>query len=160
MPPIFDVITKENITFLTALIGALGAIYTYIRQRKHLKICICKIENTDNGFFLKCILRNQSTLPLSITSIAIYEGGNPLKMTASKDPLPLPHPNGKTETDEIPFDIPSLSAKSIWLGVPLPDKFSLSSPTLLSFQFETTRGRIKIKGLPLSEVPHMRSRTS
>ena len=38
MPAIFDVLTKENITFLTALIGALGAIYTYIRQRKHLKI--------------------------------------------------------------------------------------------------------------------------
>lgn len=156
---IISLMTKENITFAAAVLGGVGAVRSYIRQRRRIVMKICKISNTDSGFFVRCLIKNTSNLPISITSIGIIEDRHKLPSFSFCDPKPVPLANSDSSA-QFPVTLQALEATVCWIGFPIPDKSALVSPTQVSFVLHTTRGKINKKSLQLSEVPHVRRRTS
>ena len=153
-------ITRENLTFVAALIGAVGAIYSYFRQRKKVKLHILEIRNADSGFFIRCCISNQSNLPISITEVTIEEScGNQITCFPDSTPMQISIVSDKISTCHFPITLSTLEAFTGWIGFPIPEKGALLSPKHLTFRFQTTRGKIKIKALPLSGVYHSRNRT-
>lgn len=152
---------KEMIALIATIIGAMAAVYTYFRQRKRISIQLLEIVNADSGFFIQCLISNKSNLPISITQITLQETKQKECSTSFSQPvtIPLSFWSSEVYSTGLPITLTELEAFSGWIGFPILQKSALISPTHLTFQFQTTRGKITIKGLPLSGVPHNRNRT-
>lgn len=163
---LLSIVTKENITLVTAVIGAIGAVHTYFHQRKKLVIQLLEVRNFDNGYFINYLVTNKSNLPISITELYLIERSHKIKSFITPETISTECVtyNFNTfekhlRTDKFPISLSPLQARSCWVGFAIPEKNALISPTHLTFQFETTRGKIKIKSLPLSRVNCLRNRT-
>ena len=67
--------TRENITLALSLFGALGTagtwIYNYFKARKNFSLEIIKYLSTEMGLLLFVQFTNKSSLPISISEIAV-----------------------------------------------------------------------------------------
>lgn len=153
-------ITKDDITFILAVIGSLGTIFSlvssFLVMRKNLRITISNAVYKKEFHILMVSLtfENRSRLPIAITSIKVFSWGSELPIeTYPRCVNEYTHRHGREVVDrkflynlELPVDIAQLGAASgsILLEI-FPKEFeSLSTP--LTVQVHSTRGRVqKIK---------------
>ena len=144
-------ITKENITFILAIIGSLGTIYTLISQRKKLSLSIQEYRYHDKTLLMFVSFANHSHLPISILNIAIVHD----KVCYPCVYIPTvvcqhTHRIGKEVLNyredfsiQFPIVLSSLAGSSGYLYFDkLPDIYP-DNPTALTVQVSTNRGKAK-----------------
>lgn len=74
-----SIFTKENITFVLALIGSLGTIatwlFSYISNKRNISIRPIAYNSKDNKILFYLSFENRSRLPISITALSILLDG-------------------------------------------------------------------------------------
>lgn len=155
--------TKENITLIIAVFGALGTIVNWIlnfyHTRKNIDIKIIKISHMNHSLLTFITIQNKSRLPISINCItAQIEGHSYSGFAVPPYNLKIKETteNGITgikEYQSIPFPINlgSLSGTSgyIFFDTLKYDAGSLSTP--LTVLVSTNRGNVMKMKLPWAE---------
>ena len=151
LKPIF---TRDNVTFALALMGAIGSFYTFIMQRKKIRITIQRFTYNDGILLMYLSYVNLSRLSVSITNVnLIYKG---ISYPCAFEPTlakTYTHKIGKevvTRRDDfttsLPLNLSALAGTSgyIYFGN-IPSEF-LEHPDTIEIEVGTNRGRaIKMK---------------
>lgn len=156
-------LTRENITLIIAVFGALGTIATwisnYFHTRKNIEIQIIKISHMEKSLLAYITIQNKSRLPISINCISTQINGHSYsgftvppytlnvqkesenKITSIREYSPIP----------FPINLGSLSGTSgyIFFDIPKCDVESLSTP--LTVLVSTNRGDVMKMKLPWAE---------
>lgn len=149
-----SIFTRDNVTFVLALMGAVGSFYTFIMQRKKIRITIQRFTYNDGILLMYLSYVNLSHLSVSITNVnLIYKG---ISYPCAYEPTlaqTYTHKIGKeivTRRDDfttaLPLNLSALAGSSgyIYFGS-LPSDFSEHSGTI-EIEVGTNRGRaIKMK---------------
>ena len=157
-----SLITRDNITLLLSVIGALGTCITlissFLHKRKNLKIHITDAEynKNQNQMLLTLAFENRSQLPIAITSVRIFLNGH--ELSAAKYPICVSqyiHRHGSEVVDRkflynlnFPITIQQLGA---FAGKMLLE-FSPSTP--LTLQVHSTRGKVQQIALPCDQIKY------
>lgn len=149
------IFTKENITFILAVIGSLGTIIStvnaFIRNHKSISFKISKLYSYGNSILLYVIIENQSRLPISINGISLINSENLIftpEISKKVIEITTKEHNEITNKKEFftikfPVFIPELGCVGGYLYFDIPQELSQNLPTQLSFQVHTNRGVIK-----------------
>ena len=144
--------SKENITFILAIIGSVGAMISGFRAfwlsrvNLNLKIDDCKRINHVTQFFI--LFENKSTNPISISEVAIAHDGKLFpcdllcKKIRSTDAGFLYH------TPRFPLNIPGATSQLHFLEFVEAPQIDLTPGKTVVLSLGTNRGRI-VKTLSL-----------
>ena len=149
-----SIFTRDNVTFVLALMGAIGSFCTFIMQRKKIRITIQRFGYKDGILLMYLSYVNLSHLSVSITNVnLIFEG---VSYPCAYEPTlaqTYTHKIGKeivTRRDDfttaLPLNLSALAGSSgyIYFGN-LPGNF-LEHPDTIELEVGTNRGRaIKMK---------------
>lgn len=144
-----SVFTKDNVTFVLALMGAIGSFYTFIMQRKKIRITIQKFGYKEGTLLMYLSYVNLSHLSVAITNVnLVYEG---VSYSCTFEPTlaqTYTHKIGKevlTRRDDftiaLPLNLSALAGSSgyIYFGY-LPGNFP-EHPDTIELEVGTNRGR-------------------
>lgn len=138
-----SLITRDNITLLLSVIGALGTCITlissFLHKRKNLKIHITDAEynKNQNQMLLTLAFENRSQLPIAITSVRIFLNGH--ELSAAKYPICVSqytHRHGSEVVDR----------KFLYIST-FPSRFNSWEPSLVKCFLSFLQKSLKI--LPL-----------
>lgn len=149
-----ETLTRDNITFVLALIGSIGSLYMFLMQRKKVRITIQKYGYVDKSLLMYLSYVNLSHLSVAITNISLVHEGI-LYPCAYESTLAntYTHKIGNeivTRKDEftiaLPLNLSALAGASGYIYFQnLPDNFSGTSE-MIELKVGTNRGRaIKMK---------------
>lgn len=159
-------ITKDDITFILAVIGSLGTIFSlvssFLVMRKNLRVTVSNAVYRKEFHILMISLtfENRSRLPIAITSVKVFSLNGELPV--EKYPRCVneyTHRHGKEVVDrkfqynlEFPVDIAQLGAVSGSILLEISPKEFESLPTPLIVQVHSTRGRVQKIKLNLNQI--------
>ncbi len=149
-------LTRENITFLLALLGSIGtvlqAFFHFLSTRKKLKIEILDSETIWDVMQFFIYIQNQSHSSICISSISIrYDKKEiycelvPKKIRGKGDEL--------IRTPMFPLNISPLQGGMYFLEFVYCPKISLDPGKILDFVIHTNRGPLK-KSVTLGDKSH------
>lgn len=163
-----DFSTKDAITLILAIIGAIGTFsnyfFSYLAKRKNLKITVSRIalKIPINTLVVSLSFENRSQLPISITSISFLLDGI--------ETMPYKYPELVAERYverkgvlvdskflynlNLPLDIQQFGAASghILLDISQEKLQNLSTPLIL--QVYSTRGTVQQISLPFDRIEY------
>lgn len=158
---IFELFTKENITFILAVIGSFGTItgwiYHFIRTRKNITLNIAGHQWNEMGVFVYFQMTNNSLQTISINDISIFVGSYECHCSAIPvRVLEVIRRVGKEITNhkeyysvELPVTLAPLCGTSGYLNFSFDSEIQGPAPTELNFVIRTNRGRAIKRKLPL-----------
>ena len=161
-----SLITRDNITLLLSVIGALGTCITlissFLHKRKNLKIHITDAEynKNQNQMLLTLAFENRSQLPIAITSVRIFLNGH--ELSAAKYPICVSqytHRHGSEVVDRkflynlnFPITIQQLGAFAGKMLLEFSPKELENPSTPLTLQVHSTRGKVQQITLPCDQI--------
>lgn len=156
--------TKENITFMLALIGSLGTItgwiYTYISTRKNINMRVVAYSAKDNKMLLYLSFENKSRLTISITDLALKVEDTyyscrhiPQRVTSTQHYLGNQILNSVDYYNiQMPIELGGLGSTSGYVLFVLPKGIYISSANVLTFQVSSNRGKAFEMKLSLAQT--------
>lgn len=145
-----NTVTKDNITLAIAILGAVGTVSGYFKQRCRFSVEILEHITRDSGLFFQLLIQNHSSTPVSVNGVQIRIGStrfeickDSLEVTysvVSYSPVTLDH----VYTTEFPVRLEVFESQSVW--VCLPELFQAHQDKQLNlsieplFVLQTTRG--------------------
>lgn len=164
-----SLITRDNITLLLSIVGALGTCITlissFLHKRKNLKIHISDAEykESQNQMLLTLTFENRSQLPIAITSVHIFLNGH--ELSAAEYPICVgqyTHRHGSEVVDRkflynlnFPITVQQLGAFAGKMLLEFSPK-ELENPSIpLTLQVYSTRGRVQQIVLPCDQIKHI-----
>ena len=159
-----SLITRDNITLLLSVIGALGTCITlissFLHKRKNLKIHITDAEYNKNQN--QMLFENRSQLPIAITSVRIFLNGH--ELSAAKYPICVSqytHRHGSEVVDRkflynlnFPITIQQLGAFAGKMLLEFSPKELENPSTPLTLQVHSTRGKVQQIALPCDQIKY------
>ena len=141
--------TKENITFLLAVIGSLGTIYSMIAQHKNISLSIVSYSYKNKTLLMYVAFTNCSRLPISILNVSIvldkicypcvYIPTTVVEHTRHSGKELLSY--REELSIQFPVSLSSLAGTSGYLYFDkLPDNYP-NAPTTLTLEVSTNRGQ-------------------
>lgn len=137
-------LTKENITLVIAIVGAVGTftmwIYTLIVNRKNISFSIIAAYYSRNSLYIYFIIENKARLNLSINSIALLVNGE--KFFCQRIPMKIYERNEEKEyfSCRFPISLSSLCGDSGYLYFKLQNA-ELDFSEKLNVIISTNRGK-------------------
>lgn len=141
--------TRENITFFFAIVGFLGTVNTVLMQRKKLKLSIITYRSSQHCVLMYVSITNFSHLSISISNISIVHDNicYPCAIIPKKV-MDTTHTVGKQIVSykeeysiEFPINLSSLAGTSGYLYFDKPPNTYPTSPTTLTVQVSSNRGK-------------------
>lgn len=144
--------TKDNLTLVTAVFGALSSIITWIinyrRSRKNITIQVNKICHFGNAIVAHVTIQNESRLPISINDVSakikgkLYNGFHVPQCTINISTITENNVTASREccTMSFPINLGSLSGVSGYLFFDTSKEVSETLSTHLTFRVSTNRG--------------------
>lgn len=161
-----SLITRDNITLLLSVIGALGTCITlissFLHKRKNLKIHISNAEykENQNQMLLTLTFENRSQLPIAVTSVNIFLNGH--ELSVAEYPICVSqytHRRGQEVIDRkflyninFPVTIQQLGAFAGQMLLEFSPKELENPSTLLTLQVHSTRGKVQRIILPCNQI--------
>lgn len=156
--------TKENITFLLALIGSIGSVtgwfYTYVVNKKKISIRIIAYTVKSNIILSYLSFENLSRSPISLTSISIKVNGVfypcrhiPQKVKSTEHMI-----GGKIVSTHdvfnisLPIELGGLGATSGYILFVLPKDAGTPDAKTVTFQISSNRGAAVEMSLSLEQL--------
>lgn len=165
MKDILKYLTRENITLLIAIWGAIGTslnwIIAFFRSRKNISMQIIKICKFKNTVIAYITFQNHSRLPISINNLnlvvnnTLYTGFNvpPLTITIERTKSNDATMAKKYVTISFPINLPSLTGISGYVLFNISKEAYENLSTPLTFQVSTNRGNpIRMKLSPVEWI--------
>lgn len=164
-----NLLTKENITFILAVIGSLGTIiggiYQLFIRRIATDILIEGYNLTDKSILFYISFINKSHIPISITDILLTIDNK--QYLCRKTPVRVFYETHKQGARIIshydynnlmmPITLSSLAGVSGYVLFEFPLKDFPKHPTDLIFEVSTNRHKVIRKKLSLEQVPLLRN---
>lgn len=164
-----NLLTKENITFILAVIGSLGTtiggIYQLYTRRIAIDILPEGYNLTDKSVLFYISFINKSHIPISITDIRLTI--NDKRYTCRKTPIRVfyeTHKQGGRIISHydynnltMPITLSNLAGNSGYILFEFPLKDFPQQTTDVIFEVSTNRHKIIRKKLSLEQVPHLRN---
>lgn len=162
---ISELLTRENITLAIALIGCAGTISTwihsYISKRQNINFRILgHLVPEGHSIILYVMLENRSQLPISITSISVYQ--NDVFYSCTEIPLKVYEVTTRKNKEivshneffsmAIPIFLPALGGTSGYVYFEAPQKVFQPDATHLTLRLTTNRGKAIERTLSLGEL--------
>ncbi len=158
------IFTKENITFVLALIGSVGTIATWIRSyiinKRNVIIRPIANKSKDNKILLYLFFENRSRLPISITAISVLFDGvyypcryQPQKVISDQRTV-----GGKVVSLQdyynitFPVQLGSLDSSSGYVLFVIPQDVQIPDSKTLTFQVSSNRGKAFEMKLSLDQI--------
>lgn len=138
------ILTKENVTLLIAIVGALGSfamwIYTLIINRKNVSFSIIASYYSRSSLYVYFIIENKARVNLSVSSIALLVNGE--KFFCQQIPMKLFEQNEDKEyfSCKFPIFLSSLGGESGYLYFKLQNA-DLDCSDKLNVIISTNRGK-------------------
>lgn len=162
--PILDFIkmffTRENITFILALIGSFGTCSTLVAQRKKISLSIQSYSYKNGSLLAYISFNNLSRLPISILNVSIVLNEVcypcvyiPIKVCETIRRSGKEIINYKEEYSiQFPISLSSLAGSSGYLYFDkLPENYP-DAPTTVTVEVSTNRGKAKRMRLPVPSL--------
>lgn len=151
MNDLFKLFTKDNITFVLAIIGSLGTIFSVIAQRKNISLSIESYSFKNRTLLMYVAFTNRSRLPISILNISIVQ--NKICYPCVYMPTAVVEYTRRSGKEllgyreelsiQFPISLSSLAGSSGYLYFDkLPQNYP-DAPTAVTLEVSTNRGRAK-----------------
>lgn len=145
--------TRENITFILALVGSIGTVsgwvYSFATSRKNISINVIAYSALQDKVLFYLSLANKSRLPISITALSVQIDGvyYPCKHIPQKVASTQRTVNGKIVSSydyfslQIPIELGSLGSTSGYILFVLPKGVCMPDSKTLNLQISSNRGK-------------------
>lgn len=144
--------TRENITLVIAIFGAIGTIFTWIHNiitnRKNISLSIISAYHKNNIMVAYIMIENKSRMPICINSFSLTEGKK--KVMCKQIPtkiIEITNRSGTEITDrrniyscKFPISLGALSSDSVYTFFDLRD-INIDISEELNFLIATNRGK-------------------
>lgn len=159
--------TKENITFILALIGSLGTIVNWLRlfivNNKNFNIRPVAYRSKDNITLFYLLFENKSRMPISITELSVQINGVYYPCRYLPEIVTSSH---RTIGKEIvsshdyfniafPVQLGALGATSGYVLFILPKDIQMPDSKTLTFLVTSNRGKAVEKIISVDQVPEI-----
>lgn len=156
--------TKDNITFLLALIGSVGTITTwllsYIKSRRNITIRLIAFDAKDNKILCYLFLENKSSLPISLTALSVIIDGVsfPCRYLPQKVRSDMRTVGSNVVSSQdyfnmtFPVQIGPLGATSGYVLFVIPPSVLIPDSKTVTFQVSSNRGRTFETKLSLDQI--------
>ena len=147
-----SIFTKENITFVLALIGSVGTnttwLFSYISNKRNISIRPIAYNSKNNIILFYLFFENRSRLPISITALSILLDGTcyPCRYQPEKVISHQRTVGGKVVNSQdyyninFPVQLSSLGSSSGYVLFVIPPEVLIPDSKTVTFQVSSNRG--------------------